>query len=89
MQTKKNMVLLKFYCKKHLFTRLKKAQFFHSLTIFFCQVQNILKAGTSWAGRHKEAPGHHAHKSAIIGHLFGEASDGKLTIDNLLQFQDE
>ena len=33
--------------------------------------------------------GHHNHKSAIIGHLFGESSDGTLTIEDFLEFQDE
>ncbi|XP_023347582.1 calcium uptake protein 1 homolog, mitochondrial [Eurytemora carolleeae] len=68
------------------------------------KVQSILRAGTSWAGRHKEGPGHqghtghsgHAgqsghsgHQSAILVHFFGDKGDGKLTIDQFLEFQDE
>ena len=68
------------------------------------KVQSILRAGTSWAGRHKEGPGHQGHtghsgyagqsghsghQSAILVHFFGDKGDGKLTIDQFLEFQDE
>ena len=54
------------------------------------KVQNILRAGTSWGGRqHREAPGHHAHKSAIVAYFFGPRGLGKLTIEQFLQFQNE
>ena len=56
-------------------------------------MQSIIRAGSSWGGRHREGHGHsHGHgagKSAIISYFFGEKGTGKLTIEEFLRFQQE
>jgi len=55
----------------------------------FSQVQNIIRAGTSWGKAHKDHHKASYNASAIMSYFFGEKIDGKLTIQEFLDFQTE
>lgn len=55
----------------------------------FSQVQNIIRAGTSWGKAHKDHHKSNFNNSAIMYYFFGEKMDGKLTIQQFLDFQTE
>lgn len=55
----------------------------------FSQVQNIIRAGTSWGKAHKDHHKNSYNTSAIMSYFFGEKMDGKLTIQQFLDFQTE